>query len=102
LILQHFKVRGLSLSPEIQDGDFVVASRIPILFRRLRQGDLVVFRKPAYGRLVKRVERIESCGQIFVTGSGEGSVDSRTFGPIYASDVQGVVVARIRRPGSRV
>jgi len=90
------------LSPEIQDGDFVVASRIPILFRRLRQGDLVVFRRPAYGRLVKRVERIESGGQIFVAGSGEGSVDSRTFGPIYASDVQGVVVARIKRPKTRL
>ena len=80
----------------------MVASRIPIFFRRLRQGDLVVFRRPAYGRLVKRVERIENGGQIFVVGSGEGSVDSRTFGPINASDVQGVIVARIRRPGTRV
>lgn len=97
MILQVFKVRGASLAPEFQDGDFVVASTLPIFFRRLRAGDVVVFRQPAYGRLVKRVERLEPSGEIFVTGSGEGSIDSRVFGPIRRADVQGVVLWHVKK-----
>ncbi len=97
MIVEIFKVRGASLAPEFQDGDFVVSSAIPIFFRPLRSGDVVVFRQPAYGRLIKVVERVEAGGQIFVTGSGEGSIDSRTFGPILRPDVQGVVLWHIRK-----
>ncbi len=98
MIFQIFKVRGASLAPQLEDGDFVAASRIPILFRRLRPGDLVVFHKPPYGRLIKRVERIGPGGQVFVAGSGAGSVDSRIFGPLAASEVSGIVIWQIRRP----
>lgn len=102
MILQVFKVRGASLAPEFQDGDFVLASAIPIFFRRLRRGDVVVFHQPAYGRLIKRIERLEPCGMLFVVGSGAGSVDSRTFGPIAACGVQGLVLWHIpRRPAHR-
>ena len=97
MILQVFKVRGASLVPEFQDGDFVVSSAIPIFFRRLRSGDVVVFLHRVYGRLIKRVERIEPCGKIFVTGSGEGSIDSRIFGPIHRADIQGVVLWHVKK-----
>ncbi len=95
MILKVIKVRGASLAPDYRDGDFVVTSTIPIFFRPPRPGDVVVFHQPGYGRLIKRVERIEPCGRLFVLGSGEGSVDSRTFGPIYTSDVQGIVLWHI-------
>ncbi len=97
MIFQVFKLRGASLAPEFQDGDFVLASALPILFRPPRAGNVVVFRHAVYGRLIKRVERIEPCGQIFVTGSGEGSIDSRTFGPIYRADIQGVVFWHVKK-----
>jgi len=97
VILQVFKVRGASLAPEFQDGDFVVSSAVPIFFRRLRSGDVVVFDHRVYGRLIKRVERIEACGQIFVLGSATESIDSRTFGPIYPADVRGLVLWHVRK-----
>jgi signal peptidase I len=97
VILQVFKVRDASLAPEFQDGDFVVVSAIPIFFRRLRRGDVVVFQQPAYGRLIKRIERLEPCGALFVMGSGAGSVDSRTFGPVAPHSVQGLVLCHIPR-----
>lgn len=97
MILQVFKVRGASLAPEFQDGDFVVASTLPIFFRRLRPGDVVVFRHRVYGRLVKRVKRVEPSGEVFVVGSGEGSIDSRIFGPIRRADVQGLVLWHVKR-----
>jgi signal peptidase I len=97
VILEVFKVRGASLAPEYQDGDFVVSSGVPIFFRPLRSGDVVVFDHRVYGRLIKRVESIEPCGQIFVVGSAEGSIDSRTFGPIYPADVHGVVLWHVKR-----
>jgi hypothetical protein len=97
LILQVFKLRGESLSPDFQDGDFVVACGLPIFLHRLRAGDVVVFERPPYGRLVKRVERLEACGRLFVVGPAPGSVDSYTFGPIHIRDVQGVVVWHIKQ-----
>ncbi len=97
MILKVIKVRGASLAPDFADGDFVVTSTVPIFLRRLRPGDVVVFHQPGYGRLIKRVERIEPCGRLFVAGSGEGSTDSRAFGPVHPSDVQGVVIWHIRR-----
>lgn len=97
MILQFIKVRGASLAPDFRDGDFVVTSTIPIFFRPLRPGDVVVFHQPGYGRLIKRVARIEPCGRLYVLGSGEGSVDSRAFGPIYPDALQGVVLWHIAK-----
>jgi signal peptidase I len=99
VIFEIFKVRGASLAPEYRDGDFVVASALPIFFRPPRVGQVIVFQHAVYGRLIKRVERIEPRGQIVVAGSGAGSIDSRTFGPIGRQAVRGVVLWHIKRGG---
>jgi hypothetical protein len=90
-----FKIRGLSLAPEFLDGDFVVTSGLPMMLRRLKPGDMVVFQRVEYGRLIKRIEHITPCGHIFVQGASADSIDSRTFGPIRPSDVKGKVIWHI-------
>lgn len=90
------RVQGSSLAPDFADGDYVVVSAVPLLFSRLRPGRLIVFHQPGYGRLIKRVAQIEPCGKLFVLGSGEGSIDSRTFGPVERRQVEGVVVWGVR------
>lgn len=97
MILSLFKVRGNSLAPVYQDGDFVLASRIPIWFRRLRVGDVVVFRQPGYGTLIKRVAEFTPCGHLIVHGDDVDSVDSRAFGPVRPTDVRGKVFWHIKR-----
>jgi phage repressor protein C with HTH and peptisase S24 domain len=95
-MLKVLKVSGQSLEPLYQDGDFVLISKIPILFRRLRQGDEIVFKQRGYGTMIKIVERIEG-EAIYVLGLHALSVDSRNFGPITAQSVVGKVIWRFKR-----
>jgi nickel-type superoxide dismutase maturation protease len=97
VILAVRRVRGDSLAPRFRAGDFVVISRIPLLFRRPAAGDVVVFRQPDYGQLIKRVEQVKSDGSLFVLGDDIDSVDSRRFGPIQPKALIGLVVLHVPR-----
>ncbi len=101
MILKFLRVRGASLAPHLQDGDFVLASRLPLWFRPLRVGEVVVFTHPAYGRLIKRVAQVLPNHRLMVRGTDIDSVDSRTFGAIEVRQIEGVVIAHIPRPRSR-
>lgn len=93
-MLRLFKVTESSLYPAYQDGDFVLISKIPILFGRLKPGDTVVFRHPVYGTLIKQVQSLDG-GELRVIGLVEESIDSRVFGPIRVQDVIGKVIWHI-------
>jgi hypothetical protein len=99
-MLRLLKVTENSLHPAYQDGDYVLTSRIPILFKSLRPGEAVVFRQEIYGTLIKLVERVDRERQeIYVIGLREESVDSRRFGPIHYKDIIGKVIWHIPKPG---
>jgi len=92
-MLRLIKVTGDSLYPEYQSGDFVITSKIPVLFGSLKAGDVVVFYHQPHGLLIKRIERVESGGkQYYVLGTQVHSVDSRDFGPIDRGDILGKVL----------
>jgi nickel-type superoxide dismutase maturation protease len=100
-MLRIIKVAGDSLSPKYEEGDFVVIATVPFFFNSFRLGDIIVFQHPVYGRMIKQVERISSDGSdLYVIGSHPNSVDSRQFGPIPRSSVQGKVIWHIPRPRS--
>ena len=96
----HFiKVTGESLSPVYQAGDFVLVLKIPFLFRYLKQGDVVVFRQPGYGTLIKQIDHcLPETGEFFVVGLQEASVDSRVFGPVSPARIVGKVILHLRKP----
>lgn len=99
-MLQVIRVTGKSLSPEYQEGDFVLVVKIPFFLRSIRPGDMVVFRQIAYGMMIKRVERIDPEGDlVYVLGLHPDSTDSRQFGPIPRRDILGKVLWHIRKPG---
>jgi signal peptidase I len=92
------KVEGNSLEPIVLEGDFVIASKIPFLIHPLKTGDLIVFKHVLYKTMIKLVERYDpETGQIYVTGTHSGSIDSRIFGPIRMQDVIGKVIWQIKR-----
>ena len=96
LILQILKIAEHSLEPAYREGDFVIISKIPILLRRVRVGDAVVFKHPTMGRLIKLVERVLEDGQaLWVVGLSPDSVDSRAFGPISIRQVLGKVIGHV-------
>lgn len=88
------KVAGESLTPLIEEGDFVLVVKIPFFY--LRQGDVIVFRHPEYGTMIKLVEAISHKeGIVFVVGTHPASKDSRSFGPVARREIIGKVFMRI-------
>ena len=97
-MIQILKVTGESLSPFFLEGDFVVVSKIPFVLRKIKTGDIVVFRHPAYGTMIKKVEQISPDGEeIFVLGTHPESTDSRQFGPLRRQQLIGKVIWHIRK-----
>jgi signal peptidase I len=102
LIFRILKVSGHSLSPEYRDGDFVLTTKLPVLFGWLKPGNNVVFEQPRYGVMIKRVVSIDTgSDEIRVTGTDVDSIDSRHFGPISRTALVGKVIWHIRRPLKR-
>ena len=96
-MLKLLRVSGLSMWPQYEDGDYVLVAS-PRLAGGIRAGDVVVFRHPDYGVMIKRVERVEPGGDdIYVIGAHERSVDSRQFGAISRRAVIGKVIWHIKR-----
>ena len=95
-MLRIFRIRGYSLAPEYQPGDFVLVSKIPFLFHPPRAGEIVAFRHPAFGLLIKRVTHFDPASHLLtVHGAHPDSVDSREFGPIPLERVTGKVLWHI-------
>jgi signal peptidase I len=96
-MLNLLKVSGDSLAPAYQEGDFVVVSKIPFFLGTLRRGDVIVFKHPVYGTMMKKVERVvPDRDEIYVVGTHGNSVDSRQFGAISTKALVGKVIWHIR------
>lgn len=100
-MFQILKVTGESLSPFFMHGDYVLVVKLTFVLRRLKVGDILVLRHPAYGVMIKRLERLSSGGEeLYILGSHPDSNDSRRFGPVPRRWVMGKVVWRIARSRS--
>jgi nickel-type superoxide dismutase maturation protease len=98
-MLRMIKVTGESLSPQFQEGDYVLIATIPFVVNNIKSGDTIVFQHPGYGTMIKNVECVDNLeDMISVTGTNPNSVDSRRFGPIPRKDVIGKVVWHIASP----
>jgi signal peptidase I len=97
-MLKILKVSGDSLTPEYQEGDFVLIAKIPFLLNHLKPNDVVVFQHQDYGVMIKKIDFVLPGGnEVFVTGTHDYSVDSRRFGPIKKDDLIGKVVWHTRK-----
>ena len=91
-MFQILRIQGNSMSPEYQNGDFVLIVRTC----RPKVGDVIVFHNQLYGRLIKRIEKITEQG-IYVIGTGANSLDSRRLGPVSPDKALGKVIWHIKR-----
>ena len=95
-MLRLFRIRGHSLEPEYQPGDFVLASKIPFLFHSPKRGNVIIFKHPEIGLLIKHIETFDpDTDQATVLGTHPYSVDSRQFGPISRHQILGKVLWHI-------
>lgn len=97
-MLRIIKVTGNSLAPSFKEGDYVVITTIPFFLVRIKPGDVIVFKHPSYGKMIKKVAAIsEGGGEFTVIGSHRDSVDSRYFGSIPFRTIEGKVIWHISK-----
>ena len=96
-MLRLLKIRGDSLIPEFQEGDFVLVSKIPFLFIPPTPGDIIAFHQPGYGLLIKRIQLVTPDRNLNVIGTHNESIDSRVFGPVKRENILGKVIWHIRK-----
>jgi signal peptidase I len=95
MMLKVMRINGESLSPEYQDGDYVLVASS---WRKLSPGDVIVFRNEKYGTMIKRLIATFAAGNsCFVMGSHPRSNDSRHFGAVPREDVIGKVIWHIHK-----
>lgn len=97
-MLRLLKVRGHSLFPDFREGDYVLTAGVPFPSGKIRAGDVIVFRQPGYGLLIKRVHQVHEDSRTYeVRGTQVNSADSRNFGPISRDQISGKVIWHIRQ-----
>ncbi len=84
--------------PDYRDGDFVLTYSSPFKGQvwQYKIGQVLLFRHPRYGRLIKKVAELSEDGtRLTLLGTHPDSVDSRHFGPVDAKSVLGRVIWHI-------
>lgn len=95
ILLMRFMVSGQSMKSTFREGQTLLVSSIPYLFRQPGIGDIVVVKDPRDGRrLLKRIVDIRPREEYFVSGDNpSASTDSRRFGVVSRKMILGKVLA---------
>ena len=94
-IVEPFVVSGDAMSTTYNDGDYLLINKIDDSFER---GDVIVFRhtKNQNQFLIERIAYVLSEDEYFVLGDNRlKSLDSRSFGPISRSSIEGKVFYKV-------
>jgi nickel-type superoxide dismutase maturation protease len=95
LFLARFKINGHSMEPQIKNGEQVLVSNLPFLFKNPRVSDIVAFKDSLNKVLIKRIKRISKQGY-FVEGDNKNdSLDSRRLGEIQQQQIIGKVILKL-------
>ena len=92
------KVTGNSMSPDYQEGDFVLIATADFLRKRLKAGDTIIFEHKLYGTLIKHIASFDpETAEAYVEGTHADSLDSRRLGTIRRESIRGKVIARFAK-----
>lgn len=94
-LLARFKILGHSMEPHIKNGEKVLVSVLPYLFKTPRINDIVAFRDKNNKILVKRIVKVNGV-RYFVQGDNKhDSLDSRQFGYIDKNMIVGKLIYKL-------
>jgi nickel-type superoxide dismutase maturation protease len=95
LLLARFKIIGHSMQPQIQNGQYVLLSDIPYLFKKPKINDIVALKDNKGRVLIKRITKIQG-ENYFVEGDNKNdSLDSRKFGFISRDKIIGEIIFKL-------
>jgi len=93
------KVTGDSMSPDFQQGDFVLIATSDFVRKRLKVGDVIIFEHKLYGTLIKRIASFDpETAEAYVEGTRPDSLSSLRLGTIRRNAIRGKVIAHISKP----
>ncbi|WP_158773658.1 nickel-type superoxide dismutase maturation protease [Cobetia sp. L2A1] len=85
-----YRVNGLSMSPGLAPGDYVVT--LKRWHSRYRVGDIVVAQHPQFGRIIKRIRAIQPDGMLWLEGTHPDSTSTEKMGLLSNDLVKGRVI----------
>ena len=96
----RFRVTGASMSPTLEHGDWLIVDPGAYQNEPPQVGDVVVAQHPFQSdvKIVKRITAVIDPNKYHLQGDNPSSLessDSRTFGPLPISHIQGQVTRRI-------
>lgn len=95
------KVSGDSMSPDFNNGDYVLICRLKFFYRLINLDSIIVFNSAEYGTLIKKVIRIDLLNRIyFVSGINKNSLTSETIGAVNTKSIIGFVIFHFRKNDS--
>ncbi len=87
------KVKGGSMLPTYQAGDFLLISPLPYLWSQPQHADIVVARVKGQ-KIVKRIAAIKNNDYILAGDNPKASTDSRQYGPVHAKQILAKVLLK--------
>ena len=98
-MLKLVKVTGNSMSPTLEDGDYVLI-RKPRRQRKLTLGLIYVINHSELGRIIKRLGDMKH-DRCFFIGDNPSSTPSTVIGAVESSRVIGQVILAVGKSGTR-
>jgi len=101
LMSGHVVVHGDSMLPTLRPGDYLMINRLAYWVSAPQKGDVVVVRgrAGAPARQIKRVADLPGEGVHVLGDNPDGSTDSRDYGPVARSSIEGKAWLRYWPPG---
>lgn len=102
-MLKIIKVSGQSMSPDFNDGDYVLVSRIPLILGMVKINSILVFNTDKYGILIKKVSDIDRINRkIFFTGINSNSLSGEMIGAVPEKNILGSVILHFKKPVAKI
>jgi signal peptidase I len=93
VIIKILKIKGISMSPSLKDGDFVVS--INPKLSKIKKGDVITFNHSKYGFMIKEIAEVKKEGYI-VKGEHYLSTSSESIGLVTKKMIEGKVILKIK------
>ena len=81
------------MSPSIKKNSFVLMKS----FNEKKINKIFVFKHQVYGKLIKKLVKIDSSNQFWFKGEHQSSISQKQIGPIKACDVEGQIIVSISK-----
>lgn len=91
---QIVRVEGESMSPCLENGDYIVVKKKPISL-----GDVVLIEHSSLGLIVKRIHTKNADGRFLVAGDNPASTSSEKIGLVASRSILGTARLRISPRG---